>query len=158
MNIFPALDFLIEKIKSGNFLNNLSVDLYPIFIHNPRPNIPLCLHLLSNQIIGNWPNMFNQTYWQQKLIRMLQEYISVNKNCLVFIILLELVGRGIYVPLHTSKINVLCSSLNSEEMLQNFLYLYKKKTQVDFFVFHFKQLSFFPYECPGLCWHRPGHS
>lgn len=101
MNIFPALDFLIEKIKSGNFLNNLSVELYPIFIHNPRPNIPLCLHLLSNQIIGNWPNMFNQTYWQQKLIRMLQEYISVNKNCLVFIILLELVGRGIYVPLVT---------------------------------------------------------
>ena len=32
---------------------------------------------------------------------MLQEYISVNKNCLVFIILLELVGRGIYVPLVT---------------------------------------------------------
>ena len=31
---------------------------------------------------------------------------------------------------HTSKMNDLCSSLNSEEMLQNFLYLYKKKTQV----------------------------
>ena len=45
---------------------------------------------------------------------------------------------------HTSKINDLRSSLNSEEMLQNFLYLYKKKTQVIFFVFHFEQLSFFP--------------
>ena len=62
------------------------------------------------------------------------------------------------LQIHTSKINVLCSSLNSEEMLQNFLYLYKKKTQVVFFVFHFEQLSFFPYECPGLCRHRPGHS
>ena len=45
---------------------------------------------------------------------------------------------------HTSKMNDLCSSLNSEEMLQNFLYLYKKKTQVVFFIFHFEQLSFFP--------------
>ena len=51
--------------------------------------------------------------------------------------------------IHTSKINVLWSSLNSKETLQNFLYLYKKKTQVVFFVFHFKQLSFFPYECPA---------
>ena len=49
---------------------------------------------------------------------------------------------------HTSKINVLRSSLNSEEMLQNFLYLYKKKTQVVFFVFHFEQLSFFPLWMP----------
>ena len=24
--------------------------------------------------------------------------------------------------------------------------------------FHFEQLSFSPYECPGLCRHRPGHS
>ena len=47
---------------------------------------------------------------------------------------------------HTSKINVLCSSLNSKEML-HFLYLYKKKTEVVFFVFHFKQLSFLTYEC-----------
>ena len=35
--------------------------------------------------------------------------------------------------IHTSKIKDLCSSLNSEEKLQNFLYLYKKKTQVVFF-------------------------
>ena len=28
-----------------------------------------------------------------------------------------------YIPYHTSKINDLCSSLNSKEMLQNFLYL-----------------------------------
>ena len=39
-------------------------------------------------------------------------------------------------------------------MLQNFLYLCKKKTQVVFFVFHFEQLSFSPYECLGLCRHR----
>ena len=59
---------------------------------------------------------------------------------------------------HTSKINDLRSSLNSKKKLQNFLYLYKKKTQVVFFVFHFEQLSFSLYECPGLCRHRPGHS
>ena len=46
------------------------------------------------------------------------------------------------LQIHTSKIKVLCSSLNSRETLQNFLYLYKKKTQVVFFVFHFEQLSF----------------
>ena len=50
----------------------------------------------------------------------------------------------VVVVVHTSKINVLRSSLDSEEMLQNYLYLHKKKTQVVFFVFHFKQLSFFP--------------
>ena len=34
-------------------------------------------------------------------------------------------------------------------------YVYKK-TYVVFFFFHFVQLL--PYECPGLCRHRPGHS
>ena len=42
-------------------------------------------------------------------------------------------------------------------MLQNLLCLWKKKTHVVFFIFHLEQLSFFPYECPGLCRHRPGH-
>ena len=36
-------------------------------------------------------------------------------------------------------------------MLQNLLCLCKKKTHVVFFVFHLEQLSFSPYECPGLC-------
>ena len=58
---------------------------------------------------------------------------------------------------HTSKINNLCSSLNSKEMLQNFLYLYKKKTQVVFFIFCFEQLLFLPYECPSLCRHSAKH-
>ena len=40
-----------------------------------------------------------------------------------------------YLSYHTSKINDLCSSLNSEETLQNFLYLYKKKTDVVFLSF-----------------------
>ena len=53
-----------------------------------------------------------------------------------------------YILNHTTKINVLRSSLNFEEMLQNFLYLYKKKTQVVFFIFHFEQLSFFPLWMP----------
>ena len=34
----------------------------------------------------------------------------------------------------------------------------EKENPNSFFVFHLEQLSFFPYECPGLCWHRPGHS
>ena len=41
--------------------------------------------------------------------------------------------------------NDLRSSLNSEEMLQNFLYLCKKKTQVVLYIFHFEQLLFLPY-------------
>ena len=46
---------------------------------------------------------------------------------------------------HTSKINDLRSSLNSKEMLQNFLYLYKKKTQVIFFIFHLEHFWVLPY-------------
>lgn len=46
--------------------------------------------------------------------------------------------------MHTSKINVLCSSLNSEEMLQNFLCLYKKKSQVVFFCFSLQATFIFP--------------
>ena len=49
---------------------------------------------------------------------------------------------------HTSKIKVLLSSLNSKETLQNFLQLYKKKTHVVFFIFPFKQPSFFPLSMP----------
>ena len=33
----------------------------------------------------------------------------------------------------------------------------EKENPHSFFVFHLKQLSFFPYECPGLCRHIPGH-
>ena len=40
------------------------------------------------------------------------------------------------------QMNVLCSSLNSEEMLQNFLYLFKKKTQVVFFRFFIFRATF----------------
>ena len=48
-------------------------------------------------------------------------------------------------------------NLKPGEMLQNLLCLWKKKTHVVFSVFHLEQLSFSPYECPGLCRHRPGH-
>ena len=43
------------------------------------------------------------------------------------------------IQCHTSKINDLHSSLNSEKTLQNFLYLYEKKTHMVFyfFIFHF---------------------
>ena len=36
--------------------------------------------------------------------------------------------------------------------------LYIRKPKVAFSVFHFVLLYFFPYEWPGLCRHRPGHS
>ena len=35
-------------------------------------------------------------------------------------------------------------------MLQNLLFLWKKKTHVVFFLFNLDQFPFFPYECPGL--------
>ena len=41
---------------------------------------------------------------------------------------------------HTSKIDVLCSRLNSKETLRNFLYLYKEKTHVVFSWFEFGKL------------------
>ena len=42
-------------------------------------------------------------------------------------------------------------------MLQNLLFMEKENPR-SFFVFHLEQLSFPPYECPGLCQHRPGDS
>ena len=51
---------------------------------------------------------------------------------------------------HTSEIRGLRSMKCSCETLQNLLYFMYKKTHVVFFLFHFVQLYFFPYECPGL--------
>ena len=59
---------------------------------------------------------------------------------------------------HSSEIRGLHSTKCSSKTLQNLLYFMYKKTHVVFFDFHFEQLYFFPYECPGLCRHRPGHS
>ena len=44
------------------------------------------------------------------------------------------------------------------EMLQFLPYFWNMKTHIVFFAFHFVQLYFFPYECPGLGRHRPWHS
>ena len=54
---------------------------------------------------------------------------------------------------HSSEIRGLRSTKCFSEILQNLLYFMYKKTHVVFFVFHFVQLYFFPYECPGLCQH-----
>ena len=62
------------------------------------------------------------------------------------------------LTLHSSEIRGLRSTKCSSELLQNLLYFMYKKTHVVFFVFYFVQLYFFPYECPGLYRHRPGHS
>ena len=48
---------------------------------------------------------------------------------------------------HSSEIRGLCSMNCSSETLQNLLYFMYKKTHVVFFVVHFRQLYFFPYEC-----------
>ena len=58
---------------------------------------------------------------------------------------------------HSSEKRGSWSTLKPREMIQNLLCLWEKKTHVVFFVFHLEQLSFSPYECPGLCRHRPGH-
>ena len=58
---------------------------------------------------------------------------------------------------HTSKKRGLRSTFWPPKMILNLPYLWKKKTHVVFFVFHLEQLWVLPYECPGLCRHRPGH-
>ena len=55
-----------------------------------------------------------------------------------------------FTSLHSSEKSGLCSTKCSSETLQNLLYFMYKKTHVVFFVFHFMQFYFFPYECPGL--------
>ena len=47
----------------------------------------------------------------------------------------------------------------SSKMIQNLLYFMYLKTHVFFFSFFIScNLKFLPYECPGPCQHRPGHS
>ena len=72
--------------------------------------------------------------------------------------LLELLLCSSIYTYHSSEIRGLSSTKCSSEMLQNLLYFMYKKTHVVFFIFHFLQLYFLPYECPGQCRHRPGHS
>ena len=57
---------------------------------------------------------------------------------------------------HSSEIRGLCLMKWPGETLQNLPYFMIMKTQSCFF--HFVQLYFFINECPGLCWHKPGHS
>ena len=60
---------------------------------------------------------------------------------------------------NSSEIRILCSMKCSRKTLQNLLYFMHKKTLVVFFSFFIScNFIFLPYECPGLCWHRPEHS
>ena len=72
--------------------------------------------------------------------------------------LIHSTSTTILIVYHSSEIRGLCSTKCSSETLQNLLYFMYKKTHVVFFVFHLVQLYFSPYECPGLCQYRPGHS
>ena len=50
-------------------------------------------------------------------------------------------------------------NLKTERNASKFaMFVEKENPHSFFFVFHLEQLSFFPYECPGLCRHRLGHS
>ena len=68
---------------------------------------------------------------------------TITEKCLI-----HQIGLYISILVHTSKINDLCSSLKSEEMLQNFLCLYKKKTQVVFLLFISSNFHFYLYKFP----------
>ena len=54
------------------------------------------------------------------------------------------------IKAHSSEKIDLHSTFWPIEMLQNLLCLCKKKTQVVFLVFHFKQIWVLPYECPDF--------
>ena len=49
-------------------------------------------------------------------------------------------------------------NLKTERNASKFAMFIEKENPRSFFVFHLEQLSSSPYECPGLCQHRPGHS
>ena len=51
-------------------------------------------------------------------------------------------------PMHSSEIRVLCLMKCSSETIQNLPYFWNMKNHVDFFIFHFILLYFFPNECP----------
>ena len=55
--------------------------------------------------------------------------------------------------IHSSQFQSLCSIQSSSKMHQNLSHFIYTKTQSC--LFHFVLLYFFPYECPGLCQHRP---
>ena len=64
----------------------------------------------------------------------------------------------IEILIHSSEKTGLRSTVWPRETLQNLLCLCKKKTTVVFSFFISSKFEFYLYECPGLCWHRPGHS
>ena len=59
---------------------------------------------------------------------------------------------------HSLEIRGLRSTKCSSETLQNLLYCIRKPMYCSFFRFSFRANKFLPYECPGLCRHRAGHS
>ena len=90
---------------------------------------------------------FNTWFYTTKIISCLQHIISVIK-CF---------NSSIYTYLlHSSEIRGLRSTNCYSETLQNLLYFMYKKTHVGFFILC--NFIFLPYEWPGLCRHRPGHS
>ena len=65
-------------------------------------------------------------------------------------------ANSMQLPYNSSeKLNMICTS----EKLQDLPYFWNTKTHV-VILFFFISCCFIllPYECPGLCWHRPGHS
>ena len=69
-----------------------------------------------------------------------------------------LFAYGISGKCHSSEKRCLCLMKSSSKRIWNLPYLNIWNSKIAFSVFHFVLLYFCPNECPGLCWHRPGHS
>ena len=80
---------------------------------------------------------------------------------------LECSKENIFLIAMTNNVTISTSLFRNKGFLVNlktkrnaskFAMFMEKENPCSFFVFHLEQLSFSPYECPGLCRHRPGHS
>ena len=102
-----------------------------------------------------------------KILALCANCITYSYNCLKILgktVLLRVLYKHFayqyfcqeYIIAHSSEIRGLRSTKCSSETLQNLLYFLYKKTHVVFFISC--NFIFLPYECPGLCRHRPGHS
>ena len=68
-------------------------------------------------------------------------------------------SKKFYWKYHSLEKRGLCLMKSSSEMLQNLSYYMHSKTPKLLFPFFIScYLIFFTNECPGLCWHRSGHS
>ena len=129
--------------KYGKFW---SVSLEYFIKHKPLISEEWCKYIFSIQnLIRNVSILHPQKY--------LVEFCCVHHQlqCYEF-------GLFSLLKLHSSEIRGLCLMKWPSERLQNLPYFWNTKTHVVFSFFISCYFIFPPNECPGLCWHRPGHS